>query len=100
MRTTPYNSGALGGFIYDFDEAGDGIHEHTHPQHLLHNIIVLQGAIELTINGRTETIAAGNVHDFDGSLPHRIRAAEPGTRILNLYLDYPLSLRVDAEENP
>lgn len=83
-----YKSGDIFGIIYTFDKAGEGIYMHSHKQNLLHNTVVLRGSILMYgPNGENSiVIRAGQIHDFDSSLPHEIAALEDDTTLINICL--------------
>jgi len=82
-KQSPYRSGKLFGFFYDFAKAGDGIAMHQHEPDKAHNVIVLRGSVSIA----GAVLEAGHVHDFDNSAPHEIKALEDDTQILNLMLN-------------
>jgi hypothetical protein len=83
-----YKSGDIFGIIYTFDKAGEGIRMHMHDEDHEHNTTVLKGSILLYgPNGDFKrTVVAGQIFDFDSSLPHEIAALEDNTIIINTFL--------------
>lgn len=82
-----YRSGSLYGIRYCFSCAGEAVPEHMHDETTAHNIVVLQGQVNLTFDqGDFKTLSAGDICDFDWSRPHRIVASEPST-IINFFLN-------------
>lgn len=83
-----YHSGRLFGTRYLFEQTGDGIPMHSHPAITDHNIIVLNGTVEIYGPRKfwSRTRHAGSVFDFDQGGAHEIRALTDGAEILNLYL--------------
>jgi quercetin dioxygenase-like cupin family protein len=69
---------------YEFD-AGASIHEHSHPQEEVYEVIA--GELELTIGGVTERLVPGIVGIVPSNVPHRVRAITSGKLIV---VDYPL----------
>ena len=69
---------------YEFD-AGSSIHEHFHPQEEVYHII--EGELELTIDGVTRRLGPGFVGVVPPNTPHSIRAVSSGKVII---VDYPL----------
>ena len=67
--------------LFAFD-AGQELTEHTNPNHaLLH---VLTGSLQLTLDGRPETLRPGSLLHMPPQLPHAVRAEEPSTFLLTL----------------
>lgn len=83
----PYRSGQVYGTLYTFDAVGDGLPEHHHADIELHNIVVLQGAVDFIQGWAVSRLVQGDVFDFDGTRKHLVIAREPGTRLLNLFLN-------------
>jgi mannose-6-phosphate isomerase-like protein (cupin superfamily) len=82
-----YRSGSLYGIQYRFTCPGEALPEHAHDETTAHNIIVMQGQVNLTFdNGDFQTLNAGDICDFDCSRPHRIIASGPAV-IINFYLN-------------
>jgi quercetin dioxygenase-like cupin family protein len=69
---------------YEFD-AGSSIHEHFHPQEEVYHII--EGELELTIDGVTRRLGPGFVGVVPPNTPHSIKAVSSGKVII---VDYPL----------
>lgn len=69
---------------YEFD-AGASIHEHFHPQEEVYEVI--EGELELTIDGVTERLVPGHIGIVPGNVPHRVRAITCGKLIV---VDYPV----------
>jgi len=69
---------------YEFD-AGSSIHEHFHAQEEVYHII--EGELELTIDGVTRRLGPGFVGVVPPNTPHSIRAVSSGKVII---VDYPL----------
>lgn len=59
--------------------AGDSIHEHHHPQEEVYE--VLEGALELTIDGVTRVAHAGVAAIVPSNVPHSVRALTDGRAI-------------------
>jgi quercetin dioxygenase-like cupin family protein len=68
---------------YEFD-AGS-IHEHFHPQEEVYHII--EGELELTIDGATRRLGPGFVAVVPSNTPHAVKAISSGRVII---VDYPL----------
>lgn len=81
-----YRSGDLYGLQYWFGAVGDALPEHAHDATMVHNVIVLAGAVDVTFPDDVRHLEAGVVFDFDGTRRHRIIATVPAM-ILNLYLN-------------
>jgi quercetin dioxygenase-like cupin family protein len=69
---------------YDF-KRGASIHEHFHPQEEVYEVI--EGELEITIGGVTETARAGVVAIVPANVPHSVKALSDGRAII---VDYPL----------
>lgn len=72
-------------------ERGDALPEHAHDAANEHNVIVLNGSVQLSINtdsgGRAHIeLNQGHVRDFDGSRSHTIRCLSERATILNMWL--------------
>lgn len=69
---------------YDFD-CGSSIHEHFHPQEEVWNVI--EGELEMTIDGERQVIKAGMAAIVPAGIRHSARALTDGRAIV---VDYPL----------
>lgn len=69
---------------YDFVR-GSSIHEHFHPQEEVYEVI--EGELELTINGITQIAQPGMVAIVPSNVPHSVKALTDGRAII---VDYPL----------
>ena len=69
---------------YEFD-AGASIHEHSHPQEEVYEVI--EGELELTIGGVARRIAPGLVGIVPANTLHSVRAISDGKLIV---VDYPV----------
>jgi quercetin dioxygenase-like cupin family protein len=69
---------------YEFD-AGASIHEHSHPQEEVWQII--EGEVEMTIGGATQRAGPGFAGIVPPDTPHAVRAISSGKAIV---VDYPL----------
>src|SRR3984893_10518858 len=69
---------------YDF-KRGSSIHEHFHPQEEVYEVI--EGELELTIDGVAQIARAGLVAIVPSNLPHRVKALTDGRAII---VDCPL----------
>jgi quercetin dioxygenase-like cupin family protein len=69
---------------YDF-AAGASIHEHSHPQEEVWQ--VLEGKLEMTVDGVTQVAGAGGVEIIPGNSRHSVKALTNGRAIV---VDYPL----------
>src|SRR3979409_106546 len=69
---------------YEFD-AGASIHEHFHPQEEVYEVI--EGELEVTIDGVSQVARPGLVAIVPGNVPHSVRALTDGRAII---VDYPL----------
>src|SRR5579872_4130745 len=68
---------------YDFDQ-GAAIHEHTHPQEEVYEVI--EGELELTIDGVPQIARPGLVAIVPGNARHSVKALTGGRLIV---IDYP-----------
>jgi quercetin dioxygenase-like cupin family protein len=71
---------------YDF-AAGSSIHEHFHPQEEVWEVI--EGEIEITIDGVAQIVKPGLVAIVPGGVRHSVKALTGGRAII---VDYPLRL--------
>ncbi len=69
---------------YDFTR-GSSIHEHSHPQKEVYEII--EGELEVTIDGVTQIIRPGMVGIVPSNVRHSAKALTDGRAII---VDYPL----------
>ena len=69
---------------YDFVR-GAAIHEHSHPQEEVYEVI--EGELELTIDGVTQVAGAGMVGIVPGNVRHSVKALTHGRVII---IDWPL----------
>jgi unsaturated pyranuronate lyase len=69
---------------YDFTE-GASIHEHYHPQEEVWEVI--EGELEVTVDGQAHVARAGVVAIVPGGVRHSVRALSNGRAII---VDYPL----------
>jgi len=69
---------------YDF-KRGAAIHEHFHPQEEVYEVI--EGELELTIDGAAEILRAGLVGIVPSNARHSVKAITDGRAII---VDYPL----------
>ena len=79
-----FNSPSMTFAHYEFD-AGSSIHEHSHPQEEVYEVV--EGELEITINGLTQRLVPGYVGIVPPNAPHSIRAIASGKVIV---VDYPL----------
>jgi quercetin dioxygenase-like cupin family protein len=57
--------------------------EHSHPNEEFGQVI--RGALELTVDGVTETLAVGAAFLIPGDVPHSCRAGQDGCELLECY---------------
>jgi quercetin dioxygenase-like cupin family protein len=69
---------------YEFT-CGASIHEHFHPQEEVYEVI--EGELEMTIDGATQTVRAGVVAIVPSNAKHSVKALTDGHAII---VDYPL----------
>jgi len=69
---------------YDFVR-GSSIHEHFHPQEEVYEVI--EGELEVTIDGVTQIARAGMVAIVPSNVSHSVKALTDGRAII---VDYPL----------
>jgi quercetin dioxygenase-like cupin family protein len=79
-----FNSPSMTFAHYEFD-AGATIHEHSHPQEEVWQII--EGEVEITIAGVAQWSGPGTVGIVPGNTPHFVKAISPGRAIV---VDFPL----------
>ena len=68
---------------YDFTR-GASIHEHFHPEEEVYEVI--EGELEVTIDGVAQTVRAGLVAIVPGNVRHSVKALTDGRAII---VDYP-----------
>ena len=74
---------------YDF-KRGSSIHEHSHPQEEVYEVI--EGELELTIDGATQIARAGLVAIVPSNVLHSVKALTDGRAII---VDYPVRCDFD-----
>ena len=79
-----FNSPSMTFAHYDFVR-GSSIHEHFHPEEEVYEVI--EGELELTIDGITQIVRRGMVGIVPGSVRHSVKALTDGQVIV---VDYPL----------
>ena len=72
--------------LFAFD-GGQGLTEHTSPFEAL--VMVLEGALTLTIGGSAVRATAGTIVRMPASVPHAVEAAEPARMLLCMLRDRP-----------
>jgi len=83
-RARIFNSASMTFAHYEFD-AGATIHEHHHAQEEVWNVI--EGELELTIDGVVQRAGPGLVAIVPPDTPHSVRALSDGRAII---VDHPL----------
>jgi len=89
-----FDSGSMTFAHYEFD-AGSSIHEHFHPQEEVYEIV--EGELEITIDGVTQRATPGTVAIVPPNMPHSVKAISNGKLIV---VDYPLRDVSSAHANP
>jgi mannose-6-phosphate isomerase-like protein (cupin superfamily) len=74
---------------YDF-KRGSSIHEHFHPQEEVYEVI--DGELEVNIDGATQVVRAGLVAIVPSNVRHSVKALTDGRAII---VDYPLRREFD-----
>ena len=69
---------------YEF-KRGSSIHEHFHPQEEVYEVV--EGELEVTIDGEVQIARAGVVAIVPGNVRHSVKALSDGRAII---VDYPL----------
>jgi quercetin dioxygenase-like cupin family protein len=69
---------------YDF-VSGASIHEHAHPQEEVYEVI--EGELEVTIDGAVQIVRPGSVAIVPGGIRHSVKARSDGRAII---VDYPV----------
>lgn len=85
-----YEHKSLYGQLYMFPEIDDGIPMHNHIEEQKHNIMVLSGRLEVYGPEKKWCIElkAGDVFDLlDEHHPHEIRALEPNTVTMGMFVN-------------
>jgi quercetin dioxygenase-like cupin family protein len=83
-RARIFNSASMTFAHYDFD-AGSTIHQHHHEQEEVWNVV--EGELEVTIDGVAQVAKAGMVAITPPNTPHSVRALTAGRAIV---VDTPL----------
>lgn len=78
---------------YDFSR-GASIHEHFHPQEEVYEVI--EGELEMTIDGVTKIVRPGLIAIVPGNARHSVRALTNGRAII---VDFPLRPEILAPES-
>ena len=78
---------------YDF-KSGSSIHEHFHPQEEVYEVI--EGELELTIDGVKQVARPGLVGIVLSNVRHSVKALTDGRAII---VDYPLRREIDARHS-
>lgn len=79
---------------YEFD-AGSSIHEHSHPQEEVYEIV--EGELELTIAGVTQRLRPGLVGIVPANALHSVKAISSGKLIV---VDYPVREAISHPHRP
>ena len=74
---------------YEFG-SGSSIHEHFHPEEEVYEVI--EGELEVTIDGAAQVARAGLVAIVPSNVPHSVKALTDGRAII---VDYPLRREFD-----
>jgi quercetin dioxygenase-like cupin family protein len=72
-------------FAHYYFKRGSSIHEHFHPQEEVYEVI--EGELEMTIDGEVQIVRAGIVAIVPGNVRHSVKALTDGRVII---VDYPL----------
>jgi quercetin dioxygenase-like cupin family protein len=75
--------------------AGEGEPEHMHT--LDHYTVVLSGAVEVTAEGETKTVAAPNCFVFRANVPHKITATKDGSALWQCLFILPEGYEADGK---
>jgi quercetin dioxygenase-like cupin family protein len=78
---------------YDF-KRGSSIHEHSHPQEEVYEVI--EGELELTIDGVKQVARPGVVGVVPSNVPHSVKALTDGRAII---VDYPLRTEMSEKRS-
>jgi len=79
---------------YDFAR-GSSIHEHFHPQEEVYEVI--EGELEMTLDGATKVVRPGLVAIVPGGVRHSVKAITDGRVII---VDYPSRPEIVPAPNP
>jgi quercetin dioxygenase-like cupin family protein len=79
-----FNSASMTFAHYEFAR-GASIHEHSHPQEEVYEVI--EGELELSVAGETQTVRPGVVGIVPANVRHSVKALTDGRAII---IDYPL----------
>jgi quercetin dioxygenase-like cupin family protein len=83
-RARLFHSATMTFAHYEFD-AGSSIHEHHHPEEEVWNVI--EGELEVTIDGEARVAGPGCVAIVPANTPHSVRALTDGRAII---VDHPV----------
>ena len=81
----------FGHYVFD---AGSSIHEHSHPNEEVWNVI--EGELEVTIDGRAQIAGPGFVAIVPPNTLHSVRAISDGRAIV---VDYPIRADIGGAES-
>lgn len=81
-------------FAHYVFERNSSIHEHFHPQEEVWQVI--EGELEVTVNGTAQTARAGMAAIIPSNVPHSVRALTDGRAIV---VDYPLRPDFNTQES-
>lgn len=76
--------GALGGTIYDFENALDTLPMHEHDETTNHMTVVARGSFTVKGLDWESQHLAGDVIDWQPNDPHEFIALEPNSRLVNI----------------
>ena len=89
-----FNSPSMTFGHYEFD-SGSSIHEHFHPEEEVWSVI--EGELEITIDGVTQIARPGMVGIVPSNVRHSVRALTGGRAIV---VDYPLRSGFESTQKP
>jgi unsaturated pyranuronate lyase len=79
---------------YEF-KGGSSVHEHFHPQEEVWQVI--EGEVEVTVDGKSKVTGPGMAAIIPGGVRHSVKALTDGRAII---VDYPLRPDADGRSSP
>jgi quercetin dioxygenase-like cupin family protein len=88
LHNKPLAIGSSRGTIYDFDDPGDTLAEHSHDYADVHFSIIARGSFRVFGPDFEITANTGNIIDWDVGKSHGFEALEKNSRLINI-IKYP-----------
>jgi len=84
MKIEPKTFGTLHGSLYSFEEAGDKLPMHNHPEEDTHITFILDGSFKVIGSDWEMVSKSGQFIDWQSGQAHELIALEPNSRFLNI----------------